>query len=268
MFPISTTQHLEEYFAYSRTLKKGYGERKITGAETLSSSYLDKQYRQLRRFWAWMVEAKWVPVNVNVLDSMQRPRVEEKVVPTVSDEQIQDLLAILDPRLARTQVEKFHLLRNSAVIRLFVDTLGRLQEIAMMEVTDLFLEDKGDERIQVMGKGRRQRFMPIRRAAGRVLADYLEARERLFPVTHDLWVSDQGEAMEVNWLYLMVKRVREARKCSTPASPYVPPYLCDECPAERHAGGISQDPGRMEEDSRDLLSYHGIRGCGSVLTGP
>lgn len=202
-----TTQHLEEYFAYSRTRKKGYGERKITGAETLSSSYLDKQYRQLRRFWAWMVEARWVPVNVNVLDIMQRPRVEEKVVPTVSDEQIQDLLAILDPRLARTQVEKFYLLRNCAVIRLFVDTPGRLQEIATMEVTDLFLEDKGDERIEVMGKGRRQRFMPIRRAAGRVLADYLEARERLFPVTHDLWVSDQGEAMEVNWLYLMVKRL-------------------------------------------------------------
>ena len=77
----ATTQHLEEYCACSRTRKKGYGERKITGDETLSANYLDRQYRQLRRFWAYMVEAPWVPVEVNVLDDMQRPRGRRKPFP-------------------------------------------------------------------------------------------------------------------------------------------------------------------------------------------
>ena len=80
-----TTQQIEEYFAYSRTRQKGYGERKITGEETLSSSYLEKQFRQLRRFWTCMVKAKWALVFANVLDEMERPRVDEKVVPTVCD---------------------------------------------------------------------------------------------------------------------------------------------------------------------------------------
>lgn len=206
--PISriTTQHLEEYFAYSRTRRKGYGERKYTGNETLSSSYLDKQFRSLHRFWACLVEAKWAPVNENVLEGMQRPRAEEKIVPTVSDEQIADLLSLVDPKLARTRLDAFRLTRNNAVVHLFIDTPGRRTEISTMKVADVMLEE---EKVQVMGKGRRQRYMPIGRAAQRALEEYLDARDMVFPASDDLWVSESGEGMEPDWIYQLIKRLRD-----------------------------------------------------------
>ena len=210
-----TTEHLEEYFAYSRTRKKGYGERTVNGSETLSSGYLDRQFRQLHCFWNWLADGKRRLAPENVLDAMKRPRVEQKVVPIVSDEEICNLLSLVDPKLARTLLDTFRLLRNGAVICIFVDTPGRRQEIATMKIGDLFLEDKKDERIQVMGKGRRQRFMPIGKATGRMLEDYLEARDKLFPSTRALWVSEKGEPMQNDWLYQMIKRL--GKRANVPA---------------------------------------------------
>ena len=204
--PHITTEHLEEYFAYSRTRKKGYGKGKCNGDETLSSSYLDKQYRQLHCFWGWLADGKRRLSAENVLDSMKRPRVEEKIVPTVSDEQITDLLSLVNPRLARTRLDVFRLQRNNALMHLLVDTPGRLNEIATIRLDDVFLVE---EKIQIMGKGRRQRFMPIGKAAQRALEDYLEVRETLAPVTHDVWISEAGKAMHPNWIYQLLKRLKK-----------------------------------------------------------
>ena len=98
--PHIATEHLENYFAYIRIRKKGYGDGKVKGEQTLSSSYLSRQYRQLHRFWAWLVNRGYS--QENVLDGMKPPRVEEKIVPLVSDEQIADLLSLVNPSLART----------------------------------------------------------------------------------------------------------------------------------------------------------------------
>ena len=82
---------------------------------------------------------------------------EEKNVPTVSDEQIADPLSLVNPRLARTELDVFRLRRITVVLHLFVETPGRLQEIATMRVDNVILEDG---KIRVMRKCRRQRFMP------------------------------------------------------------------------------------------------------------
>ena len=44
------------------------------------------------------------------------------------------------------------------MVLIFVDTPGRLNEIATLKVDDVHLED---EKIKVTGKGRRQRFTPV-----------------------------------------------------------------------------------------------------------
>ena len=122
---------------------------------------------------------------------------EENIVPTLSDEQIADLLSLVNPKLARTRLYVFRLRRNNALLHLFVDTPGRLQEITTMKVDDVILEE---EKIRVMGKGRRQRFMPIGKAAKRAMKEYLEARETLAPVTDDPWVTEREKAMQPDWI--------------------------------------------------------------------
>ena len=47
----------------------------------------------------------------------------------------------------------------------------------------------------VMGKGQKERRMPIGDAARSIMSDYLQERETLMPHTKALWVSEQGEAL-------------------------------------------------------------------------
>ncbi|MCY4364933.1 MAG: tyrosine-type recombinase/integrase [Chloroflexi bacterium] len=209
--PHITTEHLEEYFAYSRTRQKGYGQRKSEKGQTPSSSYLNRQYRQLHCFWGWMADPQRRLAAENVLDVMRAPRVEENIVPTLSDDQLADLLALVNPKLARTRKDAFRLKRNNALLYLFVDSPGRLREIATMQVDDVILDE---EKVRVMGKGRRQRFMPIGPAAQRAMQDYLEARETLAPLTQDLWVSEQGRALRSDWISSLLKRLKKRAKIS------------------------------------------------------
>ena len=202
--PHITTEHLEDYFAYSRTRPKFYGERPAYEGQALSSSYLNRQYRQLHSFWEWLVKREFAARNVVAV--MNPPKVEERVVPTVSDEQITDLLSLVNPKLARTLLEVFRQTRNNALLHIFIDTPGRRNEVATMKVGDLFL---GGGKIQVMGKGGRQRFMPIGRAAQRALEEYLEARETLAPVSPNLWISETGKAMEPDWILQLFKRLKK-----------------------------------------------------------
>ena len=59
----------------------------------------------------------------------------------------------------------------------------------------------------VMGKGRRERWMPIGDAVRSVLADYLLEREKLFPNTNALWVSEQGRTILPNGIFQILKRL-------------------------------------------------------------
>ena len=105
---------------------------------------------------------------------------------------MRDLLTLADPALARTPAHRFRLTRDRAVLYAFWDTPGRLDEIAKLQLANVDL-DSGT--LLVMGKGRRERRMPIGDTAKTVMSDYLREREALLPRTKALWVSEQGEAL-------------------------------------------------------------------------
>ena len=61
--------------------------------------------------------------------------------------------------------------------------------------------------VLVMGKGRRERWMPLGDAARSVLMDYIQEREKLHPYTDALWVSEQGRAIQPNGIFQILKRL-------------------------------------------------------------
>ena len=129
---------------------------------------------------------------------------EENIVPTVPDKQIQDLLSLADPRLPRTGSEQFLTVRNRAVMYMFIETSGRLNKITSVELVDATYEEG---KIRVISKNRRERYMPIERTAQWTLDACFRARQQLDSYPDDLWLSYGGEAMQKNWLYLMIKRL-------------------------------------------------------------
>ena len=197
-----TTSHLEEYLYYVQTRPKWFGERKISEPpESPSQSYIESQYRRLKRFFNWLVERGHV--DRNPLDLIPHPHVDEKVVPVVSELQKLNLLRLVDPANARTESERFLRVRNRAVLYLCIDTPGRRNELSTLTVNGVDL-DRGA--ILVMGKGRRERWMPIGSTPTAALAEYLQHRvRRLAQRTDGLWVSGTGLEMKPSWIYLMLR---------------------------------------------------------------
>ncbi len=199
-----TTAHIEEYLAYLRERPRWFGTRETINPRTVSQSYTDAQYRRLNRFFNWLVERGHA--ESNPLRLIKRPHVDEKTVPVVSEDQMRNLLILTDSALARTPAHRIRLLRNRTVLYMLWDTPGRLNEIAKLDLDSVDLDGGA---VLVMGKGRRERWMPIDDAARSLLWDYLQERATVHPKTSALWVSEQGKAMQPNWMYLMLKRLGE-----------------------------------------------------------
>ena len=195
-----TTEHLEEYFMYLQERTRWFGERTYAEPRKLSKGYINALYRRLNRFFNWAVERGYS--EENPLMDIEPPSLDQKTVPVITEDQIRDLLALADPGPARTPAHRFRLVRNRAILYAFWDTPGRLSEIAKLQLDDL---DLAIGSLHVMGKGRKERKMPIGDTTMFVLRDYLEIRETVIPDTSALWVSEQGECLEPNGISQVLK---------------------------------------------------------------
>ena len=196
------TDHMEDYFAYLQGRTRWFGERENVAPKKLSKGHINAQYRRLHRFFIWLVERGYA--DENPLHLIKPPSLDEKTVPVVSEDQMRDLLILTNPALARTPAHRFRLVRNRAVLYMLWDTPGRLTEISRIRLEDVGMETGA---VLVMGKGRRERWMPIGDAVRSVLADYLLEREKLLPNTNALWVSEQGKAILPNGIFQILKRL-------------------------------------------------------------
>ena len=197
-----TTELLEDYFAYLQDRVRWFGERTYAEPKRLSKGHINAQYRRLNRFFNWLVERG--PLVENPMLFISPPKLEEKTVPVITEDQMRDLLTLTDPYLARTPAHRFRLVRDRALLYTFWDTPGRLAEIAKLRIDDV---DLADGTLLVMGKGRKERRMPIGDAARSVMLDYLQERETLMPRAKALWVSEQGESLLPNGICQILKRL-------------------------------------------------------------
>ena len=197
-----STEHIEDYLSYLQDRERWFGERSYAEPRKLSKGHINAQYRRLNRFFNWLVERKHI--DENPLDDIEAPSLDEKTVPIVTEDQMRDLLTLADPALSRTPAHRFRLTRDRAVLYAFWDTPGRLSEIAKLHLEDT---DLVNGTLLVMGKGRKERKMPIGDTARSAIWDYLQEREALIPRTGALWISEQGEALLPNGICQILKRL-------------------------------------------------------------
>ena len=79
------------------------------------------------------------PNDENPMLSVSAPKLEEKTVPVITEDQMRDLLPLAAPVLARTPAHRFRLVCDRALLYSFWDTPGRLAEIAKLRLVDVDL---------------------------------------------------------------------------------------------------------------------------------
>jgi site-specific recombinase XerD len=169
--------------------------------ETRSAATASVRFRALQQLFTWCLNED--ELEVNPMANMRPPLVPERPVPVLSEDKARALLKACAG-------SGFVPRRDTAIVRLFLDTGMRLSELTKLRVDEVDLDD--DVAI-VTGKGRRPRTCPFGSRTAQALDRYLRARSR-HPQAQlpALWLGANGRAgMTDNGIAQMVrKRGREA----------------------------------------------------------
>ena len=155
----------------------------------------NNRYRALARLFAYLEEEG--EIRSSPMAKMHPPRVPEQQVPVLSDDELRALLKACDGK-------GFEERRDTAIVRLFVDTGMRLSELANLHVDDLDL-DLGVA--VVMGKGHRPRSSPYGPKAAQGMDRYLRLRRRHpHAASPWLWLGKRGHVTDSGVRQMLERR--------------------------------------------------------------
>lgn len=148
---------------------------------TRSPSTANVAYRALQQWFKWMVSEE--EIDHSPMERTSPPFVPEKAVPVLSIEQLRVLVDSCKGR-------EFIQLRDTAIIRLLLDSGGRLGEVAALAMGDIDFEM---DVAHAVGKGRRPRALPFGDKTGAALTRYVRARARERQASRpELWLAEKN----------------------------------------------------------------------------
>jgi site-specific recombinase XerD len=167
--------------------------------ERVSPATVAKHYRSMQQLFRWLTEDGEIPRSP--MERMRPPAVPEQPVDILTDD---ELRALLDAARGNT----FENRRDTAMLRMLIDTGMRAGELAGLNVDDL---DSEQSVALVMGKGRRGRAVPYGAKTADALRRYLRAR-----TTHPqaalpaLWLGKKGRVTDSGVRQMLERRAAQA----------------------------------------------------------
>ena len=156
------TQLLREYVIYLLKQRRFQDHpNRSPQDEPLSAATIHGHVRTIRAFFSWL-SAEGI-IDSNPAQALKPPKVPRKVVSTLSDAEINAILSSLHPSSPSDA-------RNQTIFMLLLDTGLRIGELISLKLDNANL-DEG--LLRVMGKGSKERIVPIGLNAQRALQRYL-----------------------------------------------------------------------------------------------
>ena len=167
----------------------------------ISSHSLHKYYSVLRTFCNWLFaqgQIRQIPTQL-----LKPPRLSEDLPDALTADEVEKLLGIL----------RSETLRNRTIMKFFLDTGVRLNELATLSPKNLHLTDGW---AKVVGKNSKERIVPMGAALCRDVHAYLH-RRKAHPGVQTIFTSQHGYELGREGIAQLVRRilvqVRETGKC-------------------------------------------------------
>ncbi len=187
--------------AYLATLKR----------KNLSSSSLSRKLSSIKSFHTFLVKFHYTEQNVAKL--ITNPKKEKKLPVVLSLEEVDNLLATFTED---TPIE----LRNKTMVELTYSCGLRVSELINLKLSSVHLQ-MGI--IDVVGKGSKERIVPVGAKAIELIKKYLElGRPKLAsPRPNDfLFLNHNGEQMTRQMFFIVIKEKAKAAGIQKPISPH------------------------------------------------
>ena len=174
----------------------------------LAPSSIAGRVRTLHAFGSWLEREFDLPNNP--LRGVPVPRVPDQLVRSLREPEIRALLAAIEGGSEQPD-------RDRALVLLLLDTGIRLSEAAGMTVHDL---DLIEGRCRVMGKGAKERVVPVGRKARRAVRQMLVKRGN--PVASaPLFAGADGRPLAPHGIQQVMRRLSERADISVRCSPHI-----------------------------------------------
>lgn len=194
------TKLLREYVLYlmKRNRFDGHPYTPVQ-IEPLSSATVHGHVRTLRAFFSWSM-TEGLTEN-NVAKNLKPPKLSKKVVTTLSDQEIESILNTLSPTNPSEA-------RNRTIFMILLDSGLRIGELINLKMGDVHM-DEG--LLKVMGKGKKERIVPIGSNAQRALQRYLfrYRSNPALPRIDNVFLSIHGDPLTENSMKLMFARLSQ-----------------------------------------------------------
>ena len=142
------------------------------------------------------------------------PKLGKRLPSVVPEQHLEQLLNSIDP------ADDYEKLRNRVVVELCYLTGMRRAELLNLKVSDL---NFSSFTIKVLGKGNKERLIPISHPMATLLRQYLDVRQQTFPNTPELglWLTKDGKAAYAKLIYRIVKEALSTITTQEKRSPHV-----------------------------------------------
>jgi len=172
----------------------------------LSKKSAARKLASIRAFFHFMLKRKAIDVNPAI--SLRAPKIEAHLPAFVSEIEIANALESID----RSQAGS----RDRAILELFYGTGMRLSELAGLCMDQI---DFNNATVRVMGKGRKERVIPVGRKVLMVIRAYLSIRSTFDPKDRNaLFLNLKGRRISPRGIQSIVnkrlRQVSEKRKLS------------------------------------------------------
>lgn len=168
--------------------------------ERVAPATVAKHYRSLQQLFKWLVVDG--ELDRSPFDTMSPPAVPEQPVPILDLDELARLLK-------SCQGNTFENRRDTAIIRLFLDTGMRAGELAGLTLEDI---DREQSVAFVMGKGGRGRACPYGAKTADALRRYVRERGRNPAARHTaaLWIGKKGVMTDSGVRQMLERRCKDA----------------------------------------------------------
>lgn len=177
----------------------------------LDSRSMARVVSGVRSFYRYLFVEELIPADPT--DLLEAPRVGRRLPEVLMVEEIDRLIDSIDTSTPNG-------LRNAAMLELLYSCGLRVSECCGLRFPDLFLEQKY---LRVMGKGSKERLVPMSDVAVARITDYLPIRQEISekPGCRDyLFLSRLGRPLSRQMLFLVIKEQAKAAGIDKSISPH------------------------------------------------
>ena len=182
-------------------------------SKKITSSSLSRLISSLRRFFNFMILEKYI--DENPIENISHPRSGSKLPVTLNINEIDSMIEYYSLNKINN---KF---RNKSIIELLYSCGLRVSELTEINISDIF---KSESLLKVLGKGNKERFVPMSDQAKNFLNEYISYERNGVKVKRGyediLFLNNRGKKLTRVMIYNIIEETRKKVGIKKKISPH------------------------------------------------